>query len=323
MAGKPIATVGSMHVCPMCSGLVPHVGGPIAGPGAPNVLINGKPAALMGDMCVCVGPPDVVAQGNPSVLINGVPVVCQGDMTAHGGIVMSGEANILISTSTPNPQVTSPIQEIPFPEIRITDRLGAALRGRSADLRESATNMAQVRSEAENDTLSLTNLQWKHEGIVINKAIVDTTIELTADVSGAENGEIVRLAICERTNEDKEIKSVSAKVENQQIVASWKVAYKLNERNQTNEDEEESSDYIEPKIIFKGCTTNTSSSESNEISIYTWLKTRLKVESTGEILCNTNCVLHHPTGIEENLTSDDNGYVLVEELKLGKYKITI
>ncbi|MCA1745687.1 MAG: PAAR domain-containing protein [Bacteroidales bacterium] len=51
MAGKPIAIVGSMHVCPMCSGIVPHVGGPISGPGSPNVFINGKPAALMGDMC--------------------------------------------------------------------------------------------------------------------------------------------------------------------------------------------------------------------------------------------------------------------------------
>ena len=70
MAGKPIATLGSMHICPMCSGTVPHVGGPISGPGTPNVLINNKPVALMGDMCVCVGPPDVVAQGPP------LPLVC-------------------------------------------------------------------------------------------------------------------------------------------------------------------------------------------------------------------------------------------------------
>ncbi|WP_369403677.1 hypothetical protein [Geofilum rubicundum] len=45
MAGKPIATIGSMHICSMVTGYVPHVGGPVSGPGAPNVLINGKPAA--------------------------------------------------------------------------------------------------------------------------------------------------------------------------------------------------------------------------------------------------------------------------------------
>ena len=155
MAGKPIATLGSMHVCPMVSGLVPHVGGPITGPGAPNVLINGKPAALMGDTAVCVGPPDVVAQGNPSVLINGVPVVCQGDLTAHGGVVMSGEANILISTSTPNPRVSSPIQEIPFPEINIAQKLASSVveivRGDSspANLQEAQENQETLREEAE------------------------------------------------------------------------------------------------------------------------------------------------------------------------------
>ncbi|WP_320018269.1 PAAR domain-containing protein [Labilibaculum manganireducens] len=166
MAGKPIATIGSMHVCPMCSGLVPHVGGPIAGPGSPNVLINGKPAALMGDMCVCVGPPDVVAQGNPSVLINGVPVVCQGDMTAHGGIIMSGEANILISTSTPNPQVTSPIQEIPFPEISIAQKLASSVveivRGDSpANLQEAQVNQETLREEAKKNGF-LPDIDFSH-----------------------------------------------------------------------------------------------------------------------------------------------------------------
>ena len=154
MAGKPIATQGSMHVCPMCSGLVPHVGGPISGPGAPNVLINGKPAALMGDMCVCVGPPDVVAQGNPSVLINGVPVVCQGDMTAHGGVIMSGEPNILISTSASSPVATMPIAQIPFPEIRLVDKLGAAMSGNSANLKQAQGNVEALRQEAEEQVLN-------------------------------------------------------------------------------------------------------------------------------------------------------------------------
>jgi uncharacterized Zn-binding protein involved in type VI secretion len=154
MAGKPIATVGSMHVCPMVTGLVPHVGGPIAGPGAPNVLINGKPAALMGDMAVCVGPPDVVAQGNPAVLINGVPVVCQGDLTAHGGVVMSGEANILISTATPSPQATMPIEDIPFPEIKIIDKIFSGKH-----IKEAKVNQDKLKEEAYKDEehISLTS----------------------------------------------------------------------------------------------------------------------------------------------------------------------
>lgn len=65
----PVATIGSIHVCPMCSGSTPHVGGPITGPGSPNILVNNKPAALMGDMCTCVGPPDVIVQGAPNVFL--------------------------------------------------------------------------------------------------------------------------------------------------------------------------------------------------------------------------------------------------------------
>src|SRR5690554_1669851 len=40
MAGKPVATIGSMHVCPMVTGYIPHVGGPVSGPGMPGVTVG-------------------------------------------------------------------------------------------------------------------------------------------------------------------------------------------------------------------------------------------------------------------------------------------
>jgi uncharacterized Zn-binding protein involved in type VI secretion len=75
---------------------IPHVGGPIAGPGAPTVLIGGLPAARVGDMCVCVGPPDVIALGSFTVLIQGMPAARMGDMTAHGGVIVLGYPTVLI-----------------------------------------------------------------------------------------------------------------------------------------------------------------------------------------------------------------------------------
>ena len=60
----PAARVGDMHTCPMVNpGPVPHVGGPILPPGCPTVLIGGLPAARVGDMAICVGPPDVDRHG--------------------------------------------------------------------------------------------------------------------------------------------------------------------------------------------------------------------------------------------------------------------
>src|SRR5690554_480475 len=150
MAGKPIATVGSMHVCPMCSGTVPHVGGPVSGPGSPNVFINGKPAALMGDMCMCAGgPPATIAQGEPTVLINGVPVATLGCMTSHGGTITTGEANVIIGSSTPGKKAIMPIKRIPFPKITLFDRVGAAMKGQSADLKQAKANQQMLKEEAE------------------------------------------------------------------------------------------------------------------------------------------------------------------------------
>ena len=64
----PAARLTDMHVCPMVTVLVPHVGGPIIGPGAPTVLIGGLPAARVSDMATCVGPPDVIVLGSFTVL---------------------------------------------------------------------------------------------------------------------------------------------------------------------------------------------------------------------------------------------------------------
>ena len=92
---QPAARVGDMHVCPMVTVLVPHVGGPILPPGDPTVLIGGMPAARMGDLCTCVGPPDVIVMGDFTVLVGGQPLARMGDMTAHGGVIVMGDPTIL------------------------------------------------------------------------------------------------------------------------------------------------------------------------------------------------------------------------------------
>ncbi len=80
----------------MVTGVVPHVGGPVLPPGALTVLIGGLPAARVGDMLVCTGPPDLIVRGSATVLIGGMPAARMGDMTAHGGTVMGGLPTVLI-----------------------------------------------------------------------------------------------------------------------------------------------------------------------------------------------------------------------------------
>ena len=99
---QPAARVGDMHVCPMVTPgtpPVPHVGGPILPPGGVTVLIGNLPAARMGDMCTCVGPPDTIVQGAFNVLICNQPAARMGDMTSHGGSIAIGCPTVLIGTS--------------------------------------------------------------------------------------------------------------------------------------------------------------------------------------------------------------------------------
>ena len=94
--GLPAARLSDTHTCPLVNpGPVPHVGGPIAGPGNSTVLIGGLPAAVAGDIAICTGPPDTLLPGSTSVMIGGVPAARMGDVTAHGGIIVSGCATVL------------------------------------------------------------------------------------------------------------------------------------------------------------------------------------------------------------------------------------
>ena len=101
--GKPAARLTDMHVCPMVTpGLppIPHVGGPIVGPGCPTVLIGSMPAAVMGDMCVCVGPPDTIIMGSTGVFFGKMPAARMGDPTAHGGSIVLGFPTVLIGETS-------------------------------------------------------------------------------------------------------------------------------------------------------------------------------------------------------------------------------
>ena len=94
--GMPAARVGDMHVCPMVTGVVPHVGGPILPPCCPTVLTGSLPQARVSDMATCVGPPDVIAMGSFTVLVGGLPAARVGDLTAHGGTIVLGLPTVLI-----------------------------------------------------------------------------------------------------------------------------------------------------------------------------------------------------------------------------------
>ena len=92
----PAARVTDMHTCPMVTGVVPHVGGPILPPCCPTVMIGYLPAARVSDLATCVGPPDTIAKGSATVMIGYLPAARIGDLTAHGGVIVAGCPTVMI-----------------------------------------------------------------------------------------------------------------------------------------------------------------------------------------------------------------------------------
>ena len=64
--------------------------------GMPTVFTGMLPQARVSDMCVCVGPPDVIVMGSTGVFVNNLPAARIGDQTAHGGVIVAGLPTVLI-----------------------------------------------------------------------------------------------------------------------------------------------------------------------------------------------------------------------------------
>lgn len=234
----PAATVGSMHVCPMLNPGTPpppHVGGPVSGPGVPTVLIGGKPAAVMGDMCTCAGPPDTIVQGEATVLIGGKPAATMGSMTAHGGSITVGEPTVLIGTGGSGATAVMAASKIPFPKITPILKTMASITGRGAQLREAAANQEALRNEAENNEgePKIYNPQWIKEDIEVKESKVLKQVTLRASVLNIPDGETITFKIKKpvkttdsegNTSEStEEVIELTATVQDKMVETVWEI----------------------------------------------------------------------------------------------------
>lgn len=211
----PAATVGSMHVCPMLNPGVPpppHVGGPVSGPGVPTVLIGGKPAAVMGDMCTCAGPPDTIVQGVPTVIIGGKPAATMGSMTAHGGTITIGQPNVLVGTGGSGATAVAPISQIPFPEITFLLKAQAYAAGKGEALKQVEKKIEQIKKESEEQepTPMILSVEFCDEENVkrISEGKMVEVIKVKAYTKDVPDGDTVTFNIKRVNKKDKDGKRV-------------------------------------------------------------------------------------------------------------------
>ncbi len=226
MAG-PAATIGSMHVCPMVTGTTPHVGGPVIGPGAPTVLINGKPAAVMGDTVTCAGPPDTIVQGESTVLINGKPAATVGCMTAHGGSITVGEPNVLIGTGGSGTTSVMPINKIPFPDISFVSKVKASIVGQGKSLAKAQTNQEQIRQEAQSSEGEpmIYNVRWLKDEQRTTDGRITKSVKVAADVINIDDGETITFNIERKNPKTEEVEQieVTASVKDSEAISDWEI----------------------------------------------------------------------------------------------------
>ncbi|MCY1279768.1 PAAR motif protein [compost metagenome] len=102
MSGKPAARLTDPTACPQNG----HGSNPIV-QGSSDVLFDGLPAARQGDATACGGTLSGKLIGN--VLINGRPAAVLGSQGDHGNLVIGGSATVVIGTTyVPAPVAVTP-----------------------------------------------------------------------------------------------------------------------------------------------------------------------------------------------------------------------
>ena len=235
MSSFPAITVTSLHVCPLSTGPVPHVGGPVTGPGAVGVFHNNKPAAVVGDLCTCAaGPPAVIVQGQPGVMHGGVPAVAQNCLTSHGGTFATGEPNVL----------HGPVTELQKPYRRYRREVAAQTSVAVAAPASATAAMRQVekrgaltrvpgREEAPGSEWAglprIFNMQWVSEKRVVRNGELYKEVTIRGQVHNIEEGQSVTLTIKAPNIEgreadgEQEIVQLTGTVKDRRVEVVWEI----------------------------------------------------------------------------------------------------
>jgi uncharacterized Zn-binding protein involved in type VI secretion len=236
MIGKmPSAALGDMHVCPMCTGPVPHVGGAIT-LGSMGVLLGKKPGARVSDLSVCVGPPSMPAMGCFTVLIG------EAGSGSQAGSAAAAAAAAALSKKGPKAVDPFPLAEPPGPVeaheilVEFTDSAGKPLSGVKytitdpdkaelvgASTLDGAARHAGYAKKGSFDLFvpELKNAKWKKAKLKMGE---EAEFEIEADL--AETVKEAKVVIFEtRGNDRRAVAFLDLPVEGKKVKGSWTPEY--------------------------------------------------------------------------------------------------
>ena len=325
IGGMPAATISGMHVCPMVTVLVPHVGGPILPPGVPTVLIGGLPAATVGDMATCVGPPDVILPpGCPTVLIGTGGGGSGGSGGGAAAAAQAGAAAALVGE--PGPEKEGPH----WIEYQFKDSAGNPVTGvdyefegvekediKKAKLTKDGIVKRGGLPKEGNCTvklLTVTNAKWSKDS-----AKVGDELELSADVEGYEDGTPAVIEIWERDNKgvDDFITKIEEKVKSGKVKTKWTYEYIEDSDEITEEDDKKGFSAPEYYFIIK---VKDSKARSGLLEFEDFIEIELK-DQDDKAIPDQEYILYLKNGEVRKGKLDKKGYAKEEKVPPGPYNI--
>ena len=185
-----------------------------------------------------------------------------------------------------------------------------------------AENNSETTSNEKNP--KITNPHWENaDGQTITKALVGDEVYLCADVRDIADGTTAKIKIVEKDDDgnDDDVATLKATVQNNTIECTWKVVYTADDDDADSKQEQEEKGYTLPEYAFTVECDGVESEESGQLDVLGWIKTQFKDKKTGKPIANRKYTVYLLDGSTIKDSTDENGFVDLEELKYGEYFI--
>ena len=211
------------------------------------------------------------------------------------------------------------------------DRQSANTQNETAAATSASGNQTESQNDTEESnveekTPSISNTRWENtDNQMITKALVGDEVFLCADVTDIADGATATIKVIEKDDDgnDDFVTELSAAVQDGKIRRKWKVVYMADDDDTDSQKEMEEKGYTLPEYAFTVESSEVNSEESGQLDVMGWIKKQLKDRKTGTILSNTKYTIYLLDGSEIKGISDNDGILYLDNLKIGKYFISI
>ena len=211
------------------------------------------------------------------------------------------------------------------------DRQGANAQEETAASTSASGNQTESQNDTENSsaekTPSITSPHWEDEnGKAITKALVGDEVYLCADVTDIADGATAKINIVEKDDDgnDDFVTELSADIQDGKIRCKWKVVYTEDNDDTDSQKELEGNGYTLPEYAFTVECDGAESEESGQLDVMGWIKKQIVYRYTNKPMINLPYKLFTTNGkLVSEGKSDNFGYISVENIKIGRYKLCL